>query len=55
MKTKRVKMAMPTQTAGIVGLSADERLGNIEIDPKTFLIGVVILLILAKLSHIFIA
>ncbi len=46
---------MPTTMAGIVGLSADEKLSDIEIDPTKFLMFVVALIIVAKLFHILIA
>lgn len=52
MQMKKVSMPAPTSQAGIVGLSANEKLSDIEIDPKIFLAGVVILLVIAKIFHI---
>ena len=54
MAVKKVKMAMPTTMAGIVGLSPDEKLSDFEIDPKLFLIAIAFLVIIAKLSHLLI-
>ena len=52
---KKVKLAMPTTMAGIVGMTANEKLSDFEIDPKHFLIFVAVLLIVAKVFHILIA
>ncbi len=55
MGVKKVKLAMPTTMAGIVGMTANEKLSDFEIDPKHFLIFVAVLLIVAKVFHILIA
>ena len=55
MGVKKLKVAMPTTMAGIVGINANEKLSDFEIDPKHFLIFVAILLIIAKIFHILIA
>ncbi len=55
MGVKKFKVSMPTTMAGIVGLSPDEKLSDIQIDAKAFLMFVAILLIVAKVFHIIIA
>lgn len=49
---KKVKVGMPITMAGIVGLSPDEKLSNVEIDPKLFMGLVVALLVIAKIFHV---
>ena len=54
MGVKKVKVSMPTTMAGIVGMSANEKLSDIEIEAKHFLIFVAVLLIVAKVFHLLI-
>ncbi len=51
MSWKRQKIAMPTTMAGILGLSPDEEVGGIKIEPKTFLVGTLIFIFIIKVLH----
>lgn len=51
MSWKRQKISMPTTMAGIVGLSPDGEIGGIKIEPKTFLVGILILIFIIKILH----
>ncbi len=51
MSWKRQKIAMPTTMAGILGLSPDEEVGGIKIEPKTFLVATLIFIFIIKVLH----
>jgi len=53
MSWKRESVSMPSTNAGILGISANERLSGIQMDPKTIVIGIVVLIVLIKvLDHL---
>ncbi len=52
MSWKRQSVSMPITMAGIVGLSPSEKIGGIDIDPKSFIIAVFLISLIIKLSHI---
>ncbi len=44
MSWKRESISMPSTNAGILGISANERLSGVQMSPKTIVIGIVIIL-----------
>lgn len=50
MSLKRTSLSMPMTSAGIVGLSADMELSGIKMDPRNFIIGVVVLVAVIKIA-----
>lgn len=54
MSWKRSSVSMPRTTAGIMGITADTKLGGIEMSPKTIVIGIVVFIVLVKILDLFI-
>ncbi|MEW5996662.1 MAG: hypothetical protein AB1657_03640 [Candidatus Micrarchaeota archaeon] len=54
MTLKRTSMSMPMTSAGIVGLSADMELSGIKMDPRSFIIGVAVLVAVIKIAGYFV-
>ncbi len=53
MSWKKQKIAMPTTMAGILGFNPNDEIGGIKVEPKTFVIGVIVFIVLIKiLSYI---
>ena len=48
MSWKRESVSMPSTNAGILGISANERLSGVQMNPKTIVIGIVVLIVLIK-------
>ncbi len=53
MSLKRTNISMPMSSAGIVGLSADMELSGIKMDPRSFVIGVAVLVAIIKIAGYF--
>ncbi len=51
MGQKKKKFSMPTTVAGIVGFAPDEELDGIKIEPKLFLLVVMVAVILIKIAN----
>ncbi|MEK6979405.1 MAG: preprotein translocase subunit Sec61beta [Candidatus Micrarchaeota archaeon] len=49
MSWKQSKVSMPMASAGILGVSSDERMAGIEVDPKTVVIGSLLIVGIIKL------
>ena len=54
MSLKRSNVSMPMSSAGIMGLSPTTTLGGKSIDPKKFVIGTIILVVLIQIAGYFI-
>lgn len=50
MSLKRTNISMPMTSAGIVGMSADMELSGIKMDPRSFVIGVAVLVAIIKIA-----
>ncbi len=53
MSWKRSKVSMPMSSAGILGMSSGEQLGGVLIDPKTFVIAVLVTIMVIKVLGYF--
>ncbi|MBD3390062.1 hypothetical protein GF415_03875 [Candidatus Micrarchaeota archaeon] len=54
MSLKRTNVSMPMSSAGIMGLSPTTNLGGKSIDPKPFVIGTIVLVLLIHIAGYFI-
>ena len=54
MSLKRSNVSMPMSSAGIMGLSPTSNLGGRSIDPKPFVIGTLVLVVLIHIAGYFI-
>ncbi len=54
MSLKRTNVSMPMSSAGIMGLSATTDLGGKSIEPKPFIVAVVIFVVIVHIAGYFI-
>lgn len=54
MSWKKQSISMPSTHAGILGISSTTKLGGIEMEPKTIVIGIVAIIVLIKIVDVFV-
>ncbi len=54
MSLKRTNVSMPMSSAGIMGLSPTSDLGGKSIDPKSFVIGVIVIVLAIHIAGYFV-